>query len=201
MSGIIAQNSGRHTGLVKASSGGGGVWNLILTQTASASSTIDFTSDIDSTYDEYVFKFIDIHPSDHSSNLGFQVNVSGQSGFNETVTSTFPHAWHNEADSIQGVAYHADFDQAQGTAYQPLARELGNEDDESTAGTLHLFNPSSTTFVKHFYSCFSGHVHDDAEKSSYMAGYFNVTGAIDEVSFKMSGGEIDAGQISLYGIS
>ena len=177
-----------------------GILTLISTHTASDSSSIDITSGIDSTYDEYMFVCTDIGPATDNAEFGFQVNVDGQSGFNETVTSSFFSDWHNEADSTAGVGYHTSFDQAQGTAYQTLSRELGNGADESTAGVLHFFSPSSTSIcVKHFYSRFSGYVHDDAAKGSYVGGYFNVTGAIDEISFKMDTGNFD-GVIQMYGI-
>jgi len=201
MSGIIAQNSGRHTGLVKASSGGGGVWNLILTQTASASATIDFTSGIDDTYDEYVFKFIDIHPSSEAGKFGFQGNVAGGSGYNETITSTFFFSYHNEVDSAADVAYQAASDQAEGTAFQPLSDNIGIDNDQSGAGTLTIYDPSNTTFVKHFIARTNSYSASDYSVDGYTAGYFNTTSAIDEISFKFSTGNIDAGQISLYGIS
>ena len=172
---------------------------LLSSQTASNSANIDFTSGITSTYEEYIFKFYNINPATDNSEFGFQVNVAGQSGFNETVTSSFFSDYHLENDTSAGLGYHADFDQAQGTAYQTLSRELGNGADESTAGVLHLFNPSNTTYVTNFYSRFSGYVHDDAAKGSYVAGYFNVTGAIDEISFKMDSGNFD-GKIKMWGV-
>jgi len=177
-----------------------GIPTLISTSTASGASSVDITSGIDSTYDEYMFVCTDIGPATDNAEFGFQVNVDGQSGFNETVTSSFFSDYHLESNADAGVGYHTDFDQAQGTAYQTLSRELGNGADESTSGILHLFSPSNTTYVTHFYSRFSGYVHDDAAKGSYVAGYFNVTGAIDEISFKMDTGNFD-GVIQMYGIS
>ena len=172
---------------------------LILSQTASNSASVDFTSGIDSTYDEYMFVCTNIGPATNNSEFGFQVNVAGQSGYNETVTTTFFTDYNLENDSSRGVGYHTDFDQAQGTSNVVISRELGNGADESTAGILHLFAPSSTTYVKHFYSRFSGYVHDDAAKGSYVGGYFNVTGAIDRIRFKMDSGNFD-GTIAMYGI-
>ena len=203
MSGIIAQNSGRHTGLVKASSGGG-VWNLILTQTASASATIDFTSDIDDTYDEYVFKFYDIHPSDTSGNpvFSFQGNAAGGSGYNETITSTHVRCANYEDDSDRYLSYGTGKDQAEGTAFQSLVDgDTGGDNDQSFVGYLHLFNPSSTTFVKHYIGRSHTSAANDVATTVFSAGYFNTTSAIDEIQFKFSTGNIDAGQISLYGIS
>ena len=200
MSGIIAQNSGRHTGLVKASSGGG-VWNLIETLTASSSATLDFTSGIDSTYDEYVFKFINIHPETDNTNFQFQGNAAGGSGYNETITSTFFNAVHKEDDAAASMQYQAGNDQAQGTAFQDICLELGTDNDQTCAGFLHLFSPSDTTFVKNFISRFIVNQHENRCVENYSAGYINTTSAIDEIQFKMSADSIEAGSISLYGIS
>ena len=201
MSGIIAQNSGRHTGLVKASSGGGGVWNLILTQTASSSATIDFTSNIDSTYDEYVFKFINIHGATEDAEFNFQGSTDGGSSYGVTITSTAFQANHTEGGSVYGPAYNGSWDLAQSTSYQNLFNNLDADNDECLGGYLHLFNPSNTTFVKHFMSRIAGVTSADAAQDDYRAGYFNNTSAIDAIQFKMSTGNIDAGTISLYGIS
>ena len=207
MSGIIAQNSGRHTGLVKAA-GGGGVWNLIETLTASASGTLDFTSGIDSTYDEYVFKFNNIHAGTDTAIFSFQGNASGGSGYNETITSSYFESYHQENDAdAAGPSYNTSGDQGQGTAFQNLSQQgLGvasGEDDMCLVGSLHLYAPSDTTFVKHFiatvnYNDKSASVYSN---NTFVAGYFNLTGAIDEIQFKMSTGNIDSGQISLFGIT
>ena len=200
MSGIIAQNSGRHTGLVKASSGGGAVWNLIETLTASSSATLDFTSGIDSTYDEYVFKFINIHPETDQTSLLFQGNAAGGSGYDETITSTGWQAQHSESGSTE-LSYETGSDQAQGTAFQKISHELGNGNDECASGYLHLFGLSDTTFVKHYISKFNAYRYNDYSQTHSSAGYFNTTSAITEIQFKMSSDAIDAGTISLYGIS
>jgi hypothetical protein len=202
MSGIIAQNSGRHTGLVKASSGGGGVWNLIETLTASSDATLDFTSGIDSTYDEYVFKIINLHPSDDRSLFSFQGNAAGGSGYNETMTTTMFRAYHNEDGDDQALGYVSSGDQEQGTAFQPITTHVGNDNDENAVGNLWLYNPSDTTYVKHFISqCSANQGQYDYLITNYVAGYFNTTSAIDEIQFKFDAGTIDAGTISLYGIS
>ncbi len=184
-----------------ASISGGGM-TLIQEQTASSSSTISFTSGIDSTYDEYVFKFYDIHPSNTSGPFfTFQGNVSGGSGYNETITSTCFTTYQMEDDSQAGLTYIASGDQAQGTGFNRLGQNVGAENNECIAGTLHLFNPSSTTFVKHFIARGIAHANDDGVTDAFNAGYFNTTSAIDEIQFKMSSGNIDAGDICLYGIA
>ena len=186
-----------------ASISGGGL-NLISTQTASSSSTIDFTSGIDSTYKEYIFKFIDIHPA-AVSQFSFQGNAAGGSGYNETITSTSFQSFHREDDSSTSLNYRTGDDQAQGTSFQVLTNNVGDDADQSCSGTLHLFNPSSTTFVKHFMSTIQVYrsTGSSAEASSvqhFSAGYFNTTSAIDEIQFKMGSGDIDAGTIKLYGL-
>ncbi len=200
MSGIIAQNAGRHTGLIKAA-GGGGAWNLIQTLTASSSATLDFTSGIDSTYDEYVFKFINIHPGTNSVSLMFQGNVAGGSGYNETMTTTQFRTYQNEAGDDTDLIYYTGGDQAQGTAFQYLSGTINTGNDNSTSGYMQLFNPSSTTFVKHFIATAQILIDDSYSMQYFTAGYFNTTSAIDEIQFKFSSGNIDAGTISLYGIT
>jgi hypothetical protein len=176
---------------------------LISTATASNAASIDITSGIDSTYDEYMFVCTDIGPATDGVHFSFQVNVDGGSGFNETVTSTYFHAYHNEDDSnsYSAVAYQTAYDQAQGTDLQRLASLTGSAADEPTAGVLHLFSPASTTYVKHFYAransyyyAYGGYINDN-----FSAGYINTTSAIDEITFKMSTGNFD-GTIQMYGI-
>jgi hypothetical protein len=201
MSGIIAQNSGRHTGLVKASSGGGGVWNLIETQTASSDSTLDFTSGIDDTYDEYVFKLINIHPATDNVNFTFQADTGTNTSYNQTITSTYFNAFHYENDSSTSLVYETAKDLAQSTSFQMLGRRVGNDNDQQISGTLKIFNPSSSVFVKHFMAIMNEAHYQDNLFNNYIAGYFNTTTALTRFQFKMSSDEIDAGTISLYGIS
>tara|TARA_R100001082_G_scaffold69018_1_gene39104 strand:- start:34 stop:702 length:669 start_codon:yes stop_codon:yes gene_type:complete len=184
-----------------------GAMTLIKTLTASSSATLSFvdgTSDVvlDNTYPIYVFKFINIHPATDNVKLAIQGNAAGGSGFNETITTTAIKSEHYENDASAGVSYDTTNDQAQGTGYAPLmtGNGLGNANDESGSGYLLLFNPSSTTFVKHFV-CRISHVgYQDIMMDNYVAGYFNTTSAIDEISFKFNSGNIDAGTIKLYGI-
>ena len=203
MSGIIAQNSGRHTGLVKAGSSAG-VWNLIKTYTASSDSDLSFvegTDDVDFTaYDEFVFKFINIHAGTDDTGLtvGFR---DGSTAYDATKTTTFFRATHGEDGSSGAVAYVTGADIAQGTGFQRLDNDFGADNDQSMSGEMFLFSPSSTTFVKHFMSRTSTSRPADRVNDIFMAGYCNVTAAIDAVQFKMNSGNIDAGTISLYGIS
>ena len=178
---------------------------LIKTLTASSSSTLDFvdgTSDVvlDNTYPIYKFVFTNIHPATDNTALSFQGNASGGSGYNETITSSFFQANHDEGDTGTDLSYRTSEDQAQGTAFQQLGYGVGNGNDESCSGELWLFNPSSTTYVKHFISRVQVYHKSNISYDMYSAGYFNTTSAIDEIQFKMSSGNIDAGTIKLYGI-
>ena len=176
---------------------------LISTSTASNATSVDITSGIDSTYNEYMFVMTDIHPETDRAYFTFQVNAAGQSGFNETITSSAFASYHKEVDSsgTPTIAYKTANDQANGTAYQILEQEVDADNDSCTAGILHLFSPSSTTYVKHFHArlqtALDGTVMYSNE--SYIAGYINTTAAIDEISFKFSSGNMN-GTIQMYGI-
>ena len=183
-----------------ASVSGGGL-NLISTQTASSSATIDFTSGIDSTYKEYIFKFYDIHPSADSEDFTFNMSADSGSNYNVTKTTTFFDARHSEGGSDGTLAYSSNRDLAQSTDFQMLAREIGNDNDQTTTGTLHLFDPSSTTFVKHFISNFNSYYSENYTMNHYVAGYGNTTSSVDAVQFKMSSGNIDSGIIKLFGVT
>ena len=180
----------------------GGAMTLLSTQTASNSSTISFTSGIDSTYKEYVFKLFNCTANGSSSST-FQVNfsVDGGSNYNVTKTTTIFWAHHYEDGSASGVDYKGSSDIAQGTGFQDFTdNSLGAGADESLSGTLHLFDPSNTTFVKHFTSTVNWYHDADITVNPYVAGYCNTTSAVNAVQFKMASGNID-GVIKLYGIS
>jgi hypothetical protein len=172
---------------------------LLSAQTASDSATISFTSDITSTYGEYIFKFYNINPEGSGVNFSFQVNATDSTSYDETMTTTFFKAYHHENDSDAAIAYAAGNDQAQGTAFQDLLQSLGTGADESIAGELHLFNPASTTYVKHFYSRFEGMQDSPTTVDEYAAGYINTTTAIDDIQFKMSSDNFN-GKIKMWGV-
>ena len=181
-----------------------GSLTLIKTLTADEDANLSFvdgTSSVvlDSTYKEYLFIFNNIHPATDQTNLVFQGNVAGGSGYDETMTTTTFQAQHSEGGSSE-LSYEGGMDQAQGTAFQRIAHEIGNDNDQSTSGFLRIFNPSSTTFVKHFIAESQSYRYNDYSHRLFTAGYFNTTSAIDEIQFKMSSGNIDAGDICLYGI-
>ena len=178
---------------------------LIKTLTSDGSddtlSFVDGTSDVvlDSTYKEYLFILNNIHPETGDASLGFQGNAAGGSGYNETVTTTTFAAEHSEGDTVEAVAYDTSPDQAQGTSFQVLAKQVGNGGDESGAGELFLFNPSNTTYVKHFYGTMQYYYSSDRSARVFTAGYINTTTAIDDIQFKMSTGNMDA-VIKMYGV-
>ena len=173
---------------------------LISTQTASASATISFTTGINSTYDEYIFKFINIHPA--TSNIIFQFNLStdGGSNYNVTKNTTFFRARHREDDSATALAYNTAEDLAQSTGFQTILFDSGNDSDDNNSGEMSLFNPSSTTYVKHFIGRISNTNITAQAGDNYFAGYANTTSAINAIQFKFSSGNIDDGIIKMYGV-
>jgi hypothetical protein len=172
---------------------------LLSTQTASASATISFTTGLDSTYDEYIFKFINVRPA--TDDVAFQFNMSTDSGsnYNVTKTTTYFSAYHDEADTGTQLGYDTASDLAQSTAFQQLVIATGNGADENSSGTLTLFNPSSTTYVKHFISNTNTYTYHNYIINAYSAGYGNTTSAVNAIQFKMSSGNFD-GIIKLYGV-
>ena len=173
---------------------------LLSTQTASASASLSFTSGLDSTYKAYKFEFINMHPA--TDNVHFQFNFSTDSGssYNVTKTTTAFTAYHNEADTQAGLTYEAGFDLAQSTSFQSLCWYTGSDADQANSGSMTLFNPSSTTYVKHYLSDMDVATQDNALYRNTTAGYGNTTSAVNAVQFKMSSGNMDAGTIKLYGI-
>ena len=178
---------------------------LLSTQTASSSASISFTSGIDSTYDSYVFKFINIHPgTDWNNWFAFQASTNGGSSYGVTVTNTAFRPYHNEAGSQSGLGYLTSYDQAQSTAFIRLCEDTSSANaDENLSGTIQIFNPSSTTFVKHYLGrsqTATAKVGQVYTLDWYGAGYFNTTSAINAFQFKMNSGNIDDGIIKMYGV-
>lgn len=174
---------------------------FISSQTASSSSSLSFTSGIDSTYDVYEWHFINMHPQYGSEPLMFQVNAVGQTGFSETMTTTWFQAYHNETGSNFTLGYESTYDQAQGTAYQRIGNNGGNGSDQSINGILRLYAPSNTSNVKHFQSTANEYHSSDYSINTFVAGYINTTSAIDEIDFRYSAGNIDDGEIRMYGVA
>ena len=173
---------------------------LLATNTiTSGVSSSSFTSNIDSTYDTYMFKFINLHPA--TNNIKFQYNFTTDgTNFNVTKTTTFFLAYHAEDGSATTLAYDANSDLAQGTGYQFFGNDVGNDNDQGISGTMFLFSPSNTTFVKHFMTETSVANQADLMVNVRTAGYCNTTSAITGVDFKSSSGNIDSGVIKMYGL-
>jgi hypothetical protein len=173
---------------------------LLSSQTASSSASISFTTGIDSTYKEYQFYFINMHPATNGVEFQFNMSTDGGSSYNVAKTTTTFEASQNEAGSSTNLTYQAGDDLAQGTGFQELSDGIGNENDECNAGTLTLFNPSSTTYVKHFIATTNMYNGGDFSVNDFTAGYGNTTSAVNAIQFKMSSGNIDDGIIKLYGV-
>ena len=178
----------------------GGALNLLSTQTASSSATIDFTSGIDSTYKVYMFKYYNIHPA--TDNVKFNVNFrDGDTNFDAVKQTSAFYAYNNETSGDTTLSYSAGGDLVNSTSAHSLVLSMGNDDDECCSGSLFLFNPSSTTFVTQFFSQTSSYSYQNYTYDWKTAGYCNTTSAIDGAQFSMSSGNIDSGTIKLYGVS
>ena len=175
---------------------------LIATATASSSSSLTFTSGIDSTYDVYEFEFINLHAATNSVFFQFQVNATDGADYNDSaITSTFYAAYHDESDGFAAVGYEAGDDFQQSTSDIRLTKWVANGNDESLSGKLTLYAPSSTTYVKHFMSRIANLKIEEAISDTSVAGYINDTTAIDDIKFQMSSGNIDTGVIKMYGLA
>ena len=175
-----------------------GKMTLLQTQTASSSASISFTSNIDSTYPIYVFKFINIHPSADAS-FTFQADTGTNTKYNKTITSSAFNAYHYENDGAYDLTYNTNKDLAQSSNFQRIGT-LNSENDDSCNGILHIFQPSDTTFVKHFLCVMNSSAVTPATYNDFVGGYFNTTTPLTRFQFKMSTGNIDSGTIKLYGI-
>ena len=185
-----------------------GLGNLVFISrsTASSSASVSITSGIDSTYKEYIFYFNNIHPSTNGQNFTFNMSADSGSNYNVTKTTTVFNAYNYEPNSNDGFAYITNVDLAQSTAYQPLMSfgDLNNSNDGGLSGYLHLFEPSSSVFVKHFIARTIGVGGADGANqyanNDHIAGYGNTTSSIDALDFKMASGNIDSGTIDMYGV-
>ena len=181
----------------------GGNLKLLSTQTASSSASLSFTSDIDSTYKEYIFKFINLHPATNNAYLTFQASIDGGSNYNVATTSTIFSAYHDEADSATSLGYNTSRDAAQSTSFIPLQVDgVSNNADGSSVGIFHLFDPSNTTFVKQFFYTDQNMAQTSAYSSNaFTGGKINTTSAVNAIQFKFHSGNIDSGVIKMYGVT
>ena len=204
---LVKYNNNSISAVTSAAAIPSGAMTLIKTLTASSSANLSFVNGswdvvLDNTYPIYVFKFINMHPATDDKNFQFQGSTDSGSSYGVTITSTVFRAGHNEDDSTPTFGYFAADDLAQSTSYQRLdAGRTGNDSDSGLVGTLHIFEPSSSVFVKHFISNINDYTFANYISSSYVSGYINTTTAITRVQFKMASGNIDSGTIKLYGVS
>ena len=173
---------------------------LLATNTFSGTTTSNFTTLIDSSYNVYIFRWNAINPETVAVKFTFQGSTDGGSNYNTAMTTTYFMAYHYEADTGAALGYDGGLDQGNGTAYQPLCNDIGNDADQNEAGELFIFNPASTVYVKHFTSVGNQCGQGDYTQNQYQGGYFNTASAINAISFKMSSGNMD-GQIKMYGMS
>ena len=166
--------------------------------TASASASIEFTL---GDYKEYQFYFVNMHPQTDDTFGVFQASTDGGSNYNTTATTTFFQAKHDEADTATSLSYATSLDHAQATSFLYFQQPLGADADQSFSGSMTIFNPSSTTYVKHFISRVNGIAHNDRTNDNFVAGYFNTTSALTNIKFQMASGNIDAGNILMFGIN
>jgi hypothetical protein len=171
---------------------------LLATTSVSSGSSISFTSGIDSTYGEYIFGLYNIHCEGNGPEFDFHVSIDGGSSYGVNKTSTYFRATHTEADATS-LAYNVDQDVANATADQAITVGLGNENDESMHGVLHLFNPSSTTYVKHWLSRTTAKGHSPGAGDCFTGGYVNTTDNIDAVKFQFASNDFD-GKIKMWGV-
>ena len=202
---LVKYNNNSISAITTAGQLASGGMVLIKEQTASSSSTISFVDGsggvvLDSTYPIYKFEFINMHPSASDGRFLFNLSIDSGSNYNVTKTTTFFRAFHNESDTGTGLSYETPDDLAQSTSFQRLSDTTGNDNDQSCVGWLDLFEPSSTTFVKHFLSTTNTYQDGDYSINNYVAGYANTTSAINAIQFKFDSGNIDSGTIKLYGI-
>ena len=203
---LVKYNNNSISAVTSAASIPSGAMTLIKTLTASSSANLSFvngSSDVvlDSTYPIYKFVFVNIHPATDDVKLAFNVSTDAGSNYNLAKTTTMFHAQHAEDNSFASLGYAANDDLANGTGVAKLqAAAVGNGNDESLSGEMFLFNPSSTTFVKHFMSRVQYYYESNASMEDYVGGYVNSTSDVDAIQFTFNSGNIDSGKIKLYGI-
>ena len=206
MSIIKLNNQGVKNATAFGSITGLGSMTFIKKLTASSSATLSFVDGassvvLDNTYKEYIFTFNNIHPEEDNRSLGMTMSIDGGSNYNVAKTTTLFFAYHDEGDSGSGLGYQTAKDLAQGTGNQMILVETGNDNDQSASGYLKLFNPSSTTFVKHFIAESNTYEATNNSMHCFIGGYGNTTSAVNAIQFSMSSGNIDSGDICLYGIA
>jgi len=203
--GLVKHNNNSISAITSGGQLAQGKMTLIKEQTASSSASISFVDGsssvvLDSTYPIYLFKLINIHPSNDDINFNLNFSIDSGSNYNVTKTTTFFKADHDEGDSSTNLSYLTAGDKAQSTAEQSIGFNLGNGNDECISGEMFLFAPSDTTFIKHFMVKTNVYDNSNVTRNIFVAGYCNTTSAVNGVRFQPFSGNIDTGTIKLYGI-
>jgi len=178
-----------------------GIPTLINTLTADGDTSVAFTSGIDGTYDEYMFVFTDIHFNVDDKQLEMSFSDDGGSSYGIIKTTTFFEVIHTEADDVALVRYGTGGDTAQTDTAVSILDSMGDGADESGASIMHLFNPASTTYVKHFWATSTESNTHNSVKQNFHTGYLNTTSAIDAIKWTGSAGSNFDGVIQMYGIA
>ena len=173
---------------------------FISSQTAANSSSIEFTSGLDSTYSEYIFYFISIKCATNNTHFQFNGSTNGGSSYSVTKSSSYWNATHQENGTSGEIQYNTTGNVDQGTGYQPVTTGQGSDADECCSGYLQLFTPADTVWAKRYMSVASGNWHVDGEENSRMEGMFNTASAINAIAWSFASGNISSGTISLYGV-
>jgi len=213
---LVKHNNNSISAITTAGQLASGSAVLIKKQNASSSASIEFIDGsggvvLDNTYSIYVFDFINIHLASDDKTFTFQASTNGGSSYGITTTNTRFNATHKEDDSSTSLGYASNQDLQQSTNFINLAHGIGSDADQSTSGTLTIFNPSSTTFVKHYMATSSVCHSSNRIDNTFLGGYLNTTSAINAFKFQgnsiaVGGGittptiNIDSGTIKLYGI-
>ena len=203
---LVKYNNNSLSAITAASSLPTGAMTLIKEQTASSSATISFVngaSDVvlDSTYPIYIVKVISANIATDNQDLviNFSDDTSSHA-YDLTKTDTYFAGLHTEADNDAGLQYETGEDIAQGTGFTVVTKEQANDADAGACSTIWLFNPSSTTFVKHYMMRSNWFQHNDYAQDAFKGGYINTTAAVTAIQFKSTSGNIDSGTFKLYGI-
>ena len=189
------------TGITVLANASDGI-TFISSQTASASASISFTSGLTSTYKAYKFVFTNIRPATENASFGFQVSTDGGSNYGVSILSTAFRGIHREDDADAGLGYVTAEDLTVSTSLQRIADEVNGDADQGMSGSIQIFNPASTSYVKNFIST-TNFAHLGVQPYSenhYVAGYVSTASAVNAIQFKFTSGNITAGTIALYGI-
>jgi len=171
---------------------GGGAWNYISAVTASTSATVDFTSNITSTYHLYMFTFSNVIFAADDRHFSALLDSDGGDSF---ATSGYSHHTHNMkggTTSYSGQNVTSEFQ---------VGETYGNASGESMNGQFFLANPADTTNYTNCWWSLSGGHRDGVSHGHVGAGYLAITAAVDAVRFKALTGNTTSGIFRMYGLS